>query len=160
MDGDQEFEGMLTPEEIDVEIAKVEDFFKRIPDELKAPAAVHLILEIVNQGSRDYFQAIGLFDEAKHSYRDSALVVGLMSDEQDLLSDAFESAKRFQCVKELKWGQGYTVTPGEIRQIGYVGEDDRYSGGERFEIFQEDGQHFGICKDSLEIYFEEMDNTD
>jgi len=57
MDGDQEFEGMLTPEEIDAEIAKVEDFFKRIPDELKAPAAIHLILEIVNQGSRDYFSS-------------------------------------------------------------------------------------------------------
>ena len=160
MDSEQEFKDMLTPEEIDAEIAKVEDFFKRIPEKLKAVAAMSLILEIVNQGSRDYFQAIGFFDEAKANFRDMALVIGAENDEQDLLSDAFESSKFFRCIKELKWGQDQVVAPGEIRKVGYVGEDDRYSGGERFEVFQEDGQHFSVCKDNLKIYFEEMDDVD
>lgn len=159
MDNEQEFEDMLTPEEIDVEIGKVEEFFRRIPDNLKAVAAIHLILEIVNQGSRDYFQAIGLFDEAKANFRDWASTIGAVNDEEDILNDAYESSKRFRCIEELKWGKACVVTPGEIYEIGFIGSDDRYSGGERYEVFLEEGKHFSICHDVFVKHFEEMDDV-
>lgn len=156
MEGDQVFDSKLTPEEIDLEIAKVEDFFKRIPDELKVAAAMHLILEIVNHGSRDYFQAMGIFDEAKNSFRGMAMSIGAMNDEQDLLSAAYESSQHFRCIQELKWAQNCVITPGEIRSVGYVGQDDRYVGGQRYEVFLEDGKHFSICQNIFIEHFEEI----
>jgi len=155
---EQEFGEMLSSEQIDLEISKVAAFFKRIPDELKAVASIHLILEIVNQGSRDYFQALGLFDEAKTSFREMALSIGEGNDEDDLLSKAFENSQQFRCTCELKYDQDRAITPGEICTIGFMGKDDRYSGGERYEVFQEDGQHFSICQESLEEHFEEADD--
>lgn len=163
MENKHKFESKLTPEEIDKEVAKLGDFFKQIPDDLKATAAMHLILEVVNQGSRDYFQAIGIFDEAKNAFRDMALSIKEidkeMDDERDLLRKAYESALYFRCIQELEWREGYVITVGEIHRIGYVGEDAGYSGGQRYEVFQEDGKHFSICQNRFLEHFEEVDDV-
>lgn len=60
---------MLTQEEIQTEVEKIRDFFSQIPDALKADAAEHFIAEIVNWASHDLYQALGIFEEAKLTYR-------------------------------------------------------------------------------------------
>jgi len=158
MKNEAEFEGKLTQEDIEVEIDKIGDFFRQIPDDLKAISAAHFILEIVNRGSRDYFQALGIFQDAMDSYRTVSLQVAAEQVEEDLVSDAYEIAKDYRCIQELSWKVDQVTAVGEIRKIGYIGEDDRYSGGKRYEVFQEDGIHFGICQDVLKNHFEEVDN--
>lgn len=69
----------LTQEDIQVEIDKVGGFFERIPEELKADAAEHFVIEIVNWGSRNHYQALGILEEAKNNYRELSLEV--MEDE-------------------------------------------------------------------------------
>lgn len=61
---------MITQEDIENEIAKVEDFFKQIPQELKAEAADHFIFEIALWGGSSHYEILGLFTEALHRYRE------------------------------------------------------------------------------------------
>ena len=154
------FRKKLTQEEIEAEISKVGDFFKQIPEDLKAYAAERFIYEIVNWGSRDHYQALGIFQEAMNNYREVSLRVLAEEAEEDLLEDIYGNAQDYQCVEEIDLGCGKTVTVGEVCKIGYFGEDDQYAGGKRYEVFQENGNHFDICQHSLDIYFKLVENID
>lgn len=79
---DNKFKRKLTWEDIEVQCGLIGDFFKQIPDELKAGAAEYLIYEIVNWGSHDHFQALGIFQEAMLRYRKISLEI-LDEDENE-----------------------------------------------------------------------------
>lgn len=153
MNKKQEFGKKLTQSEIETEISKIGDFFKQIPDELKAVAAEHFIYEIVNQGSRDHYQALGIFQEAMNNYREVSLRVLEEEAEEEMLEAAYENALSYRCVKEIDLGDERTVAVGEICKIAFAGEDDGYSGGKKYDLFQENGNHFDICSHVLETCF-------
>ena len=153
MKDEQEFEKKLTQEEIEVEISKIGDFFKQIPDDLKAVTAEKFIYEIVSWGSRDHYQALGIFQEAMDNYREVSLRILAEEAEEEQLKHAYEIAQEYRCLEKINW-TGTPILVDEVCKIGYIGEDDNYSGGKRYEIFLDSGEHFDICQHSLEIYFE------
>ena len=159
MNKKQEFGKKLTQEEIEIEINKVGDFFKQIPDELKAVAAEHFIYEIVNQGSRDHYQALGIFQEAMSYYREVSLRVLAEEAEEERLEEALENAQDYRCVAQIDLGDERTVAVGEVCRIAFAGEDDGYSGGKKYDLFQENGNHFDICSHVLETCFVLVENT-
>ena len=153
MNNKQEFGKMLNQQEIEVEIAKIKDFFDQIPDELKADAADHFIYEIVNCGSRDHYQALGIFEEAMLRYRETSHQVMAEEAEEERLEAAYVSAQDYRCIQEVDWLDPAIVV-GEVCRIGCFGEDDNYSGGKRYEVFHEDKGHVDICQHVLENHFE------
>lgn len=156
MKNEQKFEKKLTEEEIKVEINKVGDFFKQVPEDMKAFTAEMFIGEIVNWGSRDHYQALGIFQEAMNIYREVSLRILAEEAEEERLENAFEIAREYRCLEKVNWTDP-PILADEICKIGYVGEDDKYSGGKRYEVFLENGNHFDICQHSLENYFELVD---
>ena len=66
---------MLTWDDVEQEVAKVEKFFGKLPDELHAEAAERFIAEIVTWAGRDHYQAIGILMEAMLSHREISLQV-------------------------------------------------------------------------------------
>ena len=153
MEDREKFEKKLTQEEIEVEISKIGDFFKQIPEDLKAVAAEKFIYEIVNWGSRDHYQALGIFQEAMDNYREVSLRILAEEAEQDRLKNAYETAQDYHCLEKISFIDP-PIAVDEVCKIGYVDEDDRYSGGKRYEVFLDSGKHFDICQHSLEIHFE------
>lgn len=61
----------LTHEEIGEEIERVEDFFKRVPDEKKAETTEYLIKMALIWGSYSHYEAMGILEEAKVTYREN-----------------------------------------------------------------------------------------
>jgi hypothetical protein len=163
MNKKQEFGKKLTQSEVEAEISKIKDFFDQIPDELKAVAAEHFIYEIVNCGSRDHYQALGIFQEAMNDYREVSLRVLAEEAEEEMLEAAYENVLSYRCVKEMDFGEGEGVAIGEVCKIGFVEDDDRYSGGKRYELFRQVGQgggHFDICQHVLDAHFELVEDKD
>lgn len=78
----KEMKHILTKDEIQTEITKIEEFFSQIPNDLKADAAEHFIVEIVNWASRDFYQALGIFEESKMRYH--ALWMDNNEEEEDV----------------------------------------------------------------------------
>jgi len=153
MSNKQEFGKMLNQEEIEAEIAKIGRFFDQIPDELKADAAEHFIYEIVLWGSRDHYQALGIFEEAKQRFREISQEIMAEHAEDVRIDAAVDNAQNYRCIQEVDWVD-HAIAEGEVCKIGFVGKDDRYSGGKRYEVFPEGGGHFDICQNALETYFE------
>lgn len=81
MTNEQNFKKELTPEDINNEIEKIKDFFEQIPDELKSTAAERLIYEIVNWASFNHYEALGIFEEAKISFRENSIRILNEEDE-------------------------------------------------------------------------------
>ena len=158
MENEQEFEKKLTQEEIEVEINKIGDFFKQIPEELKAVAAEHFIYEIVAWASRDHYQALGIFFEALSKYRKISNRILLEEAEDERLLVAYRAARDYRCLERIESDPPILVD--EVCKIGYIGEDDSYSGGKRYEVFLDSGEHFDICQHSLEIHFELVEDVD
>jgi hypothetical protein len=155
----QEFEKTLTQEEIEVEINKVGDFFKQIPEELRAVAAEKFIYEIVNWGCRDHYQALGIFQEAMSNYREVSLRILAEEAEEERLEAAYETAQDYCCLEKLNWVDP-PILADVICKIGYMGKDDRYSGGKRYEVFLDSGKHFDICQNIFENHFELVESAD
>jgi len=153
MKDEQEFEKKLTKEEIGAEISKIGDFFRQIPDDLKAVSAENFIFEIVNYAARDHYQALGIFQEAMNEYREVSLRILAEEAEEERLLVAYRAAHDYRCLHQVSWIDP-PILIDEICKIGYIGEDDRYSGGKRYEIFLDSGEHFDICQHSLKNYFE------
>jgi len=65
----------LTCDDLEREYAKVGDFFKRIPTDLRADAAQRLIEEIITWGARNHYEALGICMEALLSHRQISLEV-------------------------------------------------------------------------------------
>lgn len=156
MKDEQKFEKKLTKEEIEVEIAKVGDFFKQIPEELRANAAEKLIYEIVNWAARDHYQALGIFQEAMNTYREISLQVLAEEAEQKELENAFENAQDYRCLQEMDWMED-SIAKGEVCKIGCVGENDNYAGGKKYIVFREDESWIDICQHRLDEHFELVD---
>jgi len=159
-DKKQDYEKKLTIEEIQSEINKIGDFFKQIPDELKADAAERFIYEIVNWGCRDHYQALGIFQEAMLRYREVSNQVLAEEAEEDLLETAFESSQDYRCIEEIDIDEDRRVSIGEICRIGFVEGRNDYSGGRRYEVFKEEGIHFSICQHVLDTHFELFDGEE
>ena len=66
-----EFTHLLTPEEIDQETNKIEGFINQIPEELKIPAAINLVCEIVNWSCLNSYEGMGILYEAMSRFRDA-----------------------------------------------------------------------------------------
>jgi len=77
-----EFKKKLTWEEIEEEFEKIKNFFELIPNKLKVASAELLISEIVNWGSKNYYEVLGIFEEAKLAYRENSLEI-ICEDEED-----------------------------------------------------------------------------
>jgi len=65
----------LTVEEIEMEVEKVEGFFDRVPDELKADVAERIIVEMAIWGASSHFEGLGILEESKLAYRELGLKV-------------------------------------------------------------------------------------
>jgi len=78
---EHKFKKKLTWEDIEFHCEQIGKFFKQIPDDLKAGAAEYFIYEIVNWGSHDHFQALGIFTEAMLRYRNVSYE--LLNEEKD-----------------------------------------------------------------------------
>lgn len=153
MKDEQKFERKLTQEEIEVEIAKVGDFFKQIPENMKANAAEKFIYEIVNWAARDHYQALGIFQEAMNVYREVSLRVLAEEAQQEELKNAFEKAKDYRCLQEMDWMDN-PIAKGEVCKIGCVGANDNYAGGKKYIVFREDGSWIDLCQHRLDDHFE------
>ena len=46
-----------------------------------------------------------------------------------------------------------------LNKIGFAREDDGYSGGKKYYVFQEGKGYFDICQHSLETNFELIEGT-
>ena len=151
----EKFEKKLTTEEIEEEITKVKDFFKQIPDELKAETAERFVFETILWGSYDQYQALGILEEAKLRYREvSVQILEEEEMEECRRCDAYEAAIDYQCIIEVDW----TVepfSPGDIVKAVYAGEDDSYNGGGKYDVFvEETHSHYSICKEGFESHFQ------
>ena len=83
-------ENKLTPEEIDSEIDRVRDFFDKIPEALRMDAAYDFIMEIVIWGSYCHFDALGILEEVKMTYRErylEAISEGEEDEKEDVLPE-------------------------------------------------------------------------
>ena len=157
MKDEQEFEKTLTQEDIQTEIDKIGDFFKQIPDDLKAEAAEKFIYEIVNWGCRDHYQALGIFQEAMSRYREVSLqVLEEEAKEEEEVRNASENAQDYRCLREMDWMEDSAVI-GEVCKIGYAGENEQYAGGKKYIIFREDGRWTSLCQPRLDDHFELVD---
>jgi len=149
----QEFEKKLTQEEIQVEIDKIGDFFKQIPEELQAVAAEKFIYEIVNWGCRDHYQALGIFQEAMNRYREVSLRILAEEAEEEEIQRAFENAQEYRCLQEMDWMDD-PIAKGEICRIGCAGENEQYAGGKRYIVFRADRSWTDLCQHRLDDHFE------
>ena len=59
--------------EVDLELARVRDFFEAFPEDMRADIAYRFAYEMALWGGRDHFQIIGILEEAKLAYRDKAV---------------------------------------------------------------------------------------
>lgn len=141
----------LTLEEIEAEIGKVRDFFAQIPEEHRARAAELFIREIVLQGARDYYQAVGIFQEALLNYREDVEQWTEMSMEAEY-EQAKEFAQDYCCVEEISRADGKAIAPGEICKIAFAGEDT-YEGGKKYYVYSKEGANFEICQSVLNTCF-------
>lgn len=160
MKDEEKFEKKLTEEEIEIEINKIGDFFKQIPEESKAITAEKFIYEIVNWGCRDHYQALGIFQEAMNRYREVSLqVLEEEAKEEEEVRNASENAQNYRCLREMDWME-VSAAIGEVCKIGYAGENEQYAGGKKYIIFREDGRWTSLCQRRLDDYFELVENTD
>jgi len=159
MKNEEEFGKKLTEEEIEIELDKVRDFFAQIPENWKAYAAERFIYEIVNWGSYDHYQALGIFQEAMNTYREVSRRVLAEEAEEERLENAFETAQDYRCLQEVDWLDP-PILVGEVYKIGYFGEDDQYGGGKRYEVFHENRGHVNICQNVLDEHFELVNDVD
>ena len=157
MKDEQKFESKLTKEEIQVEINKVGDFFNQIPEDMKAFTAEMFIGEIVNWGSRDHYQALGIFQEAMNTYRETSLRILAEEAEdevqQEELKTAFENTQDYRCLREMDRMES-SIVEGEVCKIGCVGENEQYAGGRKYIVFRKDGSWFDLCQHRLDEHFE------
>jgi hypothetical protein len=150
MNENQDIKKKLTREEIDAEIEKIGGFFDLIPDELKSEATEKFIFEIVNWGSFNHYEALGIFEEAQQRYRLASLAALQELEEELEFKKAQESAVAYVCIKE---NNGVDI--GETCFIGLVGESKNFGGGKKYFVFTEDSEeYFAICQNALEEYFE------
>ncbi len=158
MTEEQDIKQKLTLDEIKAEISKIGGFFDQIPEELKADSAEHLILEIVNWGSRNYYEALGILQEAMNSFREISQNVAeeeaVEKWEKEQYENAVSSAKKYRCTETLEIEPLKFINYGDICSIGFAGEDDRYTGGKKYYLFNEDGKYIDICQGCLDEHFE------
>ena len=159
MKDEEKFEKKLTQEDIQIEINKVGDFFKQIPEGMKAVTAERFIYEIVNWGCRDHYQALGIFQEAMNRYREVSLQVLEEEAKEEELHNAFENAQNYCCLQEMDWMDD-PIAKGEVCKIGYAGENEQYAGGKKYIVFREDGSWIDLCQHRLDDHFELVENTD
>jgi len=157
MEDKQEFKKKLTQEEISIEIDKVKDFFKQIPEGMKATTAEMFIREIVNWSCGDHYQALGIFQEAMNSFRETSLQAIAEEVQKEELQEASENVLLYRCLQGIDWMEDSVVANG-IYRIGYAGEDERYAGGKKYIIFKEDGSWMDICQRVLDDHFELMED--
>jgi len=151
---DPNFNEKLTIPEIQAEIDKIGDFFQRIPEELRAEAADRFIYEIVNQGCRDHYQALGIFEEAKMRYREVSLQVLEGATEEERIEVALEGSSRYKCFEKFELTDGKVFNIGEFVFAAYGGEDKNFCGEAFYDVFEENGLHRFLCKTSFEGHFE------
>jgi len=152
----------ITWDDIEVEKERLINLFQQIPDSsngFKSGAASLLIFEIVNWASRSHYEALGILEEAIHSYRESAQQVQEDEKFEEVqLKSALDSVQKYQCIKEFDFGNEREGVVGSTYSIGYAGEDDRYDGDIRYFVFLEEelkeSNYYSICKDVLETYFQ------
>lgn len=60
----------ITWEDVELEVIRIANFIKSIPDEIRASASERIIGEIVIYGSNGYYDALGILEEAKQGYID------------------------------------------------------------------------------------------
>lgn len=153
MDLEPKFKIYLTLEEIEAEIGKIESFFSRVPDDLKAWTADRLIYEIVNQGSFNHYEALGIFTEAMSRYRNVSVEVLHEELEKEEYENTVSSARKYICIKDF----GEEIIVGMEVQIGLVGEDRRYSGGKKYYLFNGEDDFTDICQGVLDEHFSLLD---
>jgi len=140
----------LTEKEIIAEVDKIEAFFRQIPDELKAWAADNFIYEIVNWGASNYYEALGIFQEAMGRYRESLVE---KESEQTQYEHAVNSTKKYRCVKQIEHLEELIVAD-QVYFIGLAGYDPNYAGGKKYYIINEEGDFIDICQHVLDQHFE------
>ena len=72
---------LLAWADVQNEAAKVKTFFERLPEDMRSSAAEMLVFEIVNCGSYNHFEALGILAEAMMDYRETSLKV--MAEEEE-----------------------------------------------------------------------------
>ena len=158
MTEEQDIKQKLTLDEIKVEISKIGGFFEQIPEDLKSDCAEHFIVEIVNWGSRNYYEALGILQEAMNSFREISKNVAeeeaIEEWEAEQYENAVNSAKKYRCIETLEIDCNVFINFGDICSIGFAGEDDRYAGGKKYYLFNGDGSYSDICQGCLDEYFE------
>jgi len=60
----------ITWEDIELEVIRIVNFIKLIPDEIRASASERIIGEIIIYGSDNYYDALGILEEAKRIFID------------------------------------------------------------------------------------------
>jgi len=159
MNIEPEFKKSLTPEEIQSEIQRIKDFFEQVPDDLKSVTAEDLIFETVVWGSGSHYEALGIFQEAMIRYREVSIHImqeeAREASEAEQYENAINSSKKYRCIKELNI-PGKEISFGEIRTIGFAGEDDRYSQGKKYYLFIDNDlmEFVDICQTCLDEHFE------
>ena len=150
---EKKFETKLTRDEIGVEIQKVGDFFKQIPAELKAEATQYFIQEIITWGSYNFYEALGILEEAKSDYRISWRQATDDTNEKERVAAAYEKAVPYQCMAEFENIDDFKI--GDIVKAVCAGEDENYSGGSKYDVFTDntdgEGVHHVLCKTSFEL---------
>jgi len=155
----EQFEKKLTIDEIELEVNKIKDFFSQIPSELKSDAAERFIYETIIWGSRDHFQAIGILEEVKLRYREISLGILEEEREEERLEMAYENAVDYRCLVEVDWTQE-DIKVGDNVKATYAGEDDRYAGEGRYDVFVEKTHtHYCLCKESFESHFQLIEES-
>lgn len=140
---EQDFKEKLTWEEIEVEIDKVGDFFERIPDELKSSTAERFIYEIVNWGSYNHYEALGIFEEAKNQYCE--------------VSQKVAQDQEYHCVESFTY-EGCKFEEGETYTARYAGI---YHSEHTYDVWGRDGKYHRMCKhmfgDHFDVFEEDED---
>lgn len=150
----------VTDEDIDQEIERLVSLFKQIPYDtvtgFKARSAERLIAQVINYAALNHYEALGILEEAKLQYREISLeIMDEEVKEEVLIQNAQDTACEYRCIKEIQFEDSSKIgVVDKIYKIGYVEENENYSGGVRYEVFQEDGSHFSICLGVLDAHFQ------
>jgi len=139
-----EFKEPLTPDEINSEIDKVNDFFERVPEDLKAITAQNFICEIVNWACSNTWEGIGIFYEAMNRFREASRIIEMEAREKEKYDNASNTAQGYYCfesvegIPEIKIGEHYL--------IGNTGHDSYF-------ILLSNENYIEICLECLKEHF-------
>jgi hypothetical protein len=86
----------LTWDDVEGQCAKVGDFFKRLPSDLRAAAAERLIGELLTWGPQNHYEALGVAVEALLSHREISLRI-MAEETEDKAPVPPTRARRARC---------------------------------------------------------------